>query len=123
MPYQLIWEDTGVFVKMHGKLTFSEIMECNGEIYGDSSFDYLKYEIGDFLDVESFEVSEKETLTISRLEIQSANWNKFLKVAHVTRDKKIIELIELYKEALKDTNWEIDIFNTIEEAYAWVEQS
>lgn len=122
MPYTITWMPDGVLIRLSGQITFEENMKFNGEIYGDARFESLRYEIGDYREVTKFHVSEKETTVIANLERQSARWNSHVKMAHITRDPDIIKLIRQYEEAMANTQWDFGLFETMEEAEAWVMQ-
>jgi hypothetical protein len=121
MPYTIVWRPDGVIVRFFGIVTFEENMAANGQLYGDPRFESLRYQIADFSEVTDFLVSEKETSIIAQLDFQSTRWNSHVKAAHVTRNKTIIKLIDLYKEQMQETSWEIGLFETLEEALDWVE--
>ncbi len=123
MPYSITWMPEGVVIRLSGEITFEENMKFNGELYGDSRFETIKYEIGDYRGVTKFHVSEKETEVIASLEKHSSRWNSHLKVAHVTTDPKMIDLIMLYEQSMADTMWEFALFSTMEEAEDWVKKS
>jgi hypothetical protein len=122
MPYTITWMPDGVLIRLSGEITFEENMKFNGEIYGDARFESLRYEIGDFREVTKFHVSEKETTVIANLERHSARWNSRMKVAHITSDPYMISLIRQYEESMTDTAWDFGLFETMEEAEAWVMQ-
>jgi len=122
MPYTITWLPEGVVICLNGEITFEENMKFNGELYGDPRFETIKYEIGDYRGVTKFHVSEKETEVIASLEKHSSRWNSHLKVAHVTTDPKMIDLIRLYEQSMADTMWEFALFSTMEEAEEWVKK-
>lgn len=121
MPYKIIWKPDGVIIRFFGIVSFDENMAANGQLYGDSRFESLRYQIADFSEVTDFQLSEKEASIIAQLDFQSTRWNTHVKAAHVTQNKTIIKLIDLYKEQMQETSWEVGLFNTLEEALDWVE--
>ena len=120
MSYSISWEDKGVFVKWYDRHTYKDLLECNGIIYGDRRYENIEYEVADFSEVKSFEITEKEALNIGTLEEKSSIWNKELKVAHITTNEAFIKMVNLYADKLKDTKWKIGIFSNKEDAYQWV---
>lgn len=122
MPFTITWKPDGVIIHLSGEISFEENMKFNGEIYGDARFENIRYEIGDYRNVTKFNISEKEAAVIANLESHSARWNNHLKMAHVTNDPYMTNLIRQYEESMADTAWEFGLFETMEEAEAWVIQ-
>ncbi len=120
MPYKIEWEDSGLMIKWNGKVTASDNIRSNGEMYGDKRFDTLTYQICDFLDAEFTHYTDKEIRIISELELQASNWNKNLKVVHLTKNPVLVKVIKKYEKRMESSGWKFFISDSLEEARKWV---
>ncbi len=120
MPYKIVWEEKGVYIKSTGIVIANENLQLNGEIYGNKNFDTIEYQIANFLDADVSAFNDKEISVIARLESSASIWNKKLKVAHVTKDPEFIRLIKVYENQLEKSGWQFMIFDTVEKARKWV---
>jgi hypothetical protein len=121
MAYKITWEENGMLIKWTGLITASDNIMANGEFYGNNKFDTSRYQICDFSGVEFEDFTEKQIRIISELELKASNWNKNLKVVHITKDAEIIKNIKLYEKKLENSGWKFHICDTMEEARKWVE--
>jgi len=119
MSFQIEWNENDAYVKFYGELTFQDFHDANGKIYGNHRFDHMKYQIADFTDVSSINLTAYEVKIISTLEKGALCWNESVKVAHVTKDKYLRELVYTYEESMKDTNWVCRLFEELDEAKDW----
>lgn len=120
MPYKIIWEDKGIYIKWFGIISAEENIRLNGEIYGTKLFETIDYQIGDFLDAEYATFSERDIYIIATLEKQASRWNKNLKVAHIANDPEIINAIRSYELNMRESGWEFGLFDNLEDARKWV---
>jgi len=109
-----------MYIKWFGQASAEENINLNGEIYGDKRFDTIEYQIGDFLDVDSVDFSDKEVNVIAKLEMHASVWNKKIKAVHITKDPDLIRKIKLYETQLKGSGWQFMIFDNLEDARKWV---
>ena len=122
MPYNITWEPQGVFIKWFDKCTYKENIEANGMLYGDKRFDSILYQISDILDADTSTFTNQDVTIIAKLEMKATVWNKNMLVAHITKNKELIEQIRLYEAEMKDSNWRFGIFDSLEEARTWIEK-
>ncbi len=85
-------------------------------IYGDSRFDKMKYQICDFTDVLTFNLTIAEVEVISALDKRATNWNKSVKVACIATDDYMKKLILAYTKGMQESNWSCMIFDNINDA-------
>jgi hypothetical protein len=120
MSFNIHWKGSNVIVSFTGNFTYNDSFEVNNLIYGDSRFDSMKYQIADFSKIEKFEFTEDEIKIISTLEKTSTVWNNSVKVAVIDSDTiSLSAIIDPYIETMKTTNWEIKVFNNLDEAMNW----
>lgn len=119
MPHKLTWETKGVYWKYSGKVTGAEIIETSSTIYGDPRFDELRYKLVDFLDVESINMNKDEILQIACLHKAAGLSNPRIKNAIVIVSKTN-ELANQFVAFFNDSPWDIQIFEDIDKANAWI---
>jgi hypothetical protein len=121
MAFDIKWIGNNAIVTMTGEVDFSEIDMANGMLYGDARFEHMNYQIFDLGNAEIIKLKAHDFELIGALDKNSSIWNGKMKVAVVFKDDGMIKLIEVYKNAMKDTEWEIEVFNTLEDAQKWCE--
>lgn len=119
MGYTIEWKHADIIVKFDGKLIKEDILSVDNQIYGNSKFDKMKYQIFDYSQVSEVALSEADVKMISILDKSSTIWNNHVRVAIITDDVKIFGLAEIYRAILIDTKWLVEIFTNFDEALAW----
>ncbi len=120
MTYETIWEEKGIYWKFQGVLTGDELLQSNMNIYGDSRFDKLRYQLIDMLDVESFDVDPAAMEEVTAMDEAASQTNPSLVVAVVSTHIQAKRLVELYETTTGGAPWETDIFESVEAARAWI---
>ena len=120
MSYTAKWTDKGVIITMHEDSVVGDIMRSNNEIYSHPKFEQLKYQIVDFRKAKEFSGSEIEAKTIGIMDKSSSRWNSSMKVVCITKDPRLVELIEIYAKMLSETEWVVKICESMDEAKAFV---
>ncbi len=123
MAHQILWEESGILVKFSGNVTQEEAQTVNDRLYSDSRYDLIKYQIGDYSDVTDLLITQFEAKVIGTLEKQSTHWcRNMVRNVVVTQNDKYIPIAMAYFKELEGTNWENRLFETLEQAYEWVNE-
>jgi hypothetical protein len=122
MSYQMSWTKNDVLITFEGEVDFHEITEVDDKLYEDLRYDKQSHQIWDFREVNNFKITSIEARVIGVLDKSSSIWNNDIKLACVTTDKHIIEMTLEYKNELKDTNWQVRIFDNMQEAQNWCQK-
>ena len=122
MSHEISWTGNEVIITFENTVDFHEITEVDDVIYGDPRFEKQKYQIWDFSQVKKFEVSSIEARVIGGIDRRTSLWNNDIKLAAVSKDQHVIDMTMEYREEMKDTEWQIRMFDTFHEAYAWVNE-
>jgi len=122
MPYQIEWRDCGVYWTYTGVVTGEDILQSNFDIYGDERFDDLRYEIVNLLEAEKVEVSERHMQKVAHLDSAAARTNTNIRVAVVAREAEAVFLQTLYSKFSKENGWPTRLFESVEDAEAWVKR-
>jgi hypothetical protein len=120
MPYEAFWEEKGIYWKFKGVLTGGELLQANMDIYGDPRFDRMLYQINDLLDVETFDVAAEIMEEITIMDFGASQTNPRLLVAVVATHEGARRLNDLYETAVGSAPWETKLFESVEEARAWI---
>jgi hypothetical protein len=121
MAFDIKWLGNNVIITMTGEVDFNEIDMANGMLYGDARFEHMNYQLFDLGKVEKIKLNAKDFELIGALDKNSSTWNRKMKVAVVLKDEEMMKLIEVYKNVMKETEWEIEVFKTLEDAQKWCE--
>ena len=120
MSYEVIWEEKGIYWKYKGILTGDDILQSNMDIYGDSRFDKLRYQLVDMLDVESFDVDTEAMEEVTVMDAAASQTNPRLIVAVVATHSQAMRLVKLYKSTTGSAPWETEVFESVEAARGWI---
>ena len=119
MGYRIDWIGNNAIISLEGRVNFSDISDIDEKLYADPRFGGLQYQIWDFTQIEKLVMSSPEASILGVLDRNSSVWKKQVKMAMVTGEKEIIELIREYEKELKGTNWLVGIFGDLETARNW----
>lgn len=120
MPYELAWEPPrGVHRRYFGHVTIAQRQESFERICADRRFDDLRYTITNYLDVESYEITERATAEIAALHVGPIRTNPRIVIAAVVVDEKIIAAIQHFI-SLQFISQPYRIFATEGGARAWI---
>lgn len=119
MCFQIEWIKNNVYVKFYGTLTPEDFHQANGLIYGDDRFDNMIYQIADFTDALSINLTLDKVKVISVLEKSATRWNESVKVAHVTTDTELKNRVHSYEKEMQKTNWSCRLFENLDNAITW----
>jgi len=120
MPYETHWEDEGIRWVFKGIVTDDDLLRCNLELYDDARFESIRYEIADFRAGESFTVTAKTLRRVARMDRDQAVRNPNVKVAVIATAAVQKGLARMYALSGGDTLWVTEVFDTEEDARAWV---
>lgn len=119
MPYQLTWEQSGVYRQYTGDVSIAERRASFDEICGDRRFDDLRYTITDYLAVDRYEITRDATAEIAALHIGPLATNPRIAIAAVTTRPDIVAAIQDLK-GYGFTRAPYRIFESVEEARQWI---
>jgi hypothetical protein len=123
MPYETHWEPEGIRWVYTGAMTDDDVLRSNLELYADPRFESIRYEIADLTGVERFEGSARAIRRLSRMDRDQASRNPNIKVALIADAELFRGIANVYALSSADSPWETRVFNTEEEARAWLDAS
>lgn len=125
MAFETLWKNKLVLWKFSGIVTDSDLLQSNLEVYGDSRFDDIRYQILDLLDVASVEVGDPNLAVrtirrVAELDKAAAKTNPSIKVATVAHIEVLATLANLYESEIADSPWESEVFTSMDDAKKWL---
>lgn len=120
MPYELTWEEFGVYRRYFGDVSIAERRASFDEICGDPRFDDLKYTITDYLDVGHYEITKVATAEIAALHVGPLLTNPRLVLAAVATRPDIVAAIQDFKD-LAFTQAPYRLHANVHDARQWIE--
>ena len=81
MANKISWTEEGIYIKYSANVDFQELISVNRVISADARYGSLKYNLSDFTEVETFEMSEGNIEMISTLHHIPSVWNPSMKLA------------------------------------------
>ena len=122
MSMQYKWEKNGLYRQFTNKICGEEVLNINLNMQGDSRFDDIRYVINDFTKIVDFDFSDIDIHKISAVDNAASKSNPNIRIALVSTLEPLLVWIKLYCEKMKDSPYECEIFNNIDDAYKWVSE-
>jgi len=119
MAYTIEWGDNCVHVKYNGNVTINELFEVTGAITGNMRYHLLKHITANFLNVKSYTISESDIKHISTLDTIPSILNPNIKFSVVSNNDNIQGMVMKYIDFMKVNEWEIKLFDNLEESQKW----
>ncbi|MGJ8591831.1 MAG: hypothetical protein ACSHXF_04750 [Aquaticitalea sp.] len=120
MSYKIDWIRNDVIVTFKGTVSLEELREADGKIYGNSKFDDLKYGIYDFTDTDVLEMTYEDIKFNAAVGKSASIWKPYVKLALVSQDDDITNLIMTFINLMKDYSWDLNYFSELDGALSWV---
>lgn len=121
MPYEVHFEDKGAYAKFTGKCSYQEILQATIQIWENPKFEYMHYEIFDYLDVPELTVSKEDAMEMAVRDSVASRSTRREKIVVLATDKSLLEIAERYKETLKGTDIGFFIADSLQTARAWLD--
>ncbi|MFP4025780.1 MAG: STAS/SEC14 domain-containing protein [Thiohalospira sp.] len=123
MTFTIQWQKKGAFITFRGIVTSQDLIDANNYLLSNANFEQIDYQVFDFSDIEDFQVTTYDMSILGSMDNSQATFNKMMKVAFVTKDNYVKELITEYKRFMVGTDWKTEIFDDLETAKKWVEKA
>lgn len=120
LGYSIQWEVNGVVKTYFGHVTSPEVVESVVLTESDERFDRLHYVINDFLGVQAMDGVQSDIDAVAAHDVGAAATNPNIKIAMVTSQPTVIELVQRYLRASGDV-FTTRIFPSMAEARAWLQ--
>jgi hypothetical protein len=121
MSYSITWETRGVYKKFSKIVAGAEFLRSSMIIQGDRRFDDIRYTINDFLGIDGHNITDHDILLFVGFARGAYATNPDVKIAVVTTDESIIELVKQSVEPPLSEPYPIEIFPSLEHARRWAQ--
>ncbi len=122
MSIELIWDSKALLVvKYTGQVKGSEALASSLTMSDDPRFEQIEIIIVDGSGLEETVASDKDIDKIAAVSLAQSKSKPRLDIAFIMgRDEAAQSLAALYQFLMGKTGWKIELFNTEDEARAWV---
>lgn len=122
MGYKIEWGNNCIHIKYDGEVNLNDMIAVNRLISRDSRYNHLKCNTSDFLGVTNLIVSKEDIEQLSSFHFIPSLSNPNLKLSIVSDNIDIREKVFKYIELMKVNEWEIKLFDNLEESQKWENQ-
>ena len=122
MAYKIEWGKNYVHISYSGNITIHEIFEVTGLIASDLRYQALTHTTSNFIDVTGYTISESDINNLSSLDAIPSILNPNIKLAVVSNNNNIQGMVMKYIDFMSVNEWEIKLFDNLEESMAWGKQ-
>lgn len=120
MPYEISWKDKGIIWTFYGVVTAGETRQASLDILGDPRFVDLHYQIVDISTVEQFNLTSEDMDEAGALDEAATLSNLRIIVAVVAASDDAMKIAKMYKSAMRQAKWPVEIFRTMDDATEWI---
>jgi hypothetical protein len=120
MSYRACWDDYGVRFEFYDVLTAQDLMGSSKELVEDPRFENIAYELGNFHNVKSVEVSSTTVRHMAKIDLAASKRNPNLKIALVVDSMLMLSLTRMWELSGGGKIWEARIFDNEEAAKLWI---
>lgn len=120
MPYEISWKDKGIIWTFYGVVTAVETRQASLDILGDPRFVDLHYQIVDISTVEQFNLTSEDMDEAGALDEAATLSNLRIIVAVVAASDDAMKIAKMYKSAMRQAKWPVEIFRTMDDATEWI---
>ena len=121
--FQFTREASGCMFKIQGRIEKEDMRRLALRQTGDDMEDTGDYMIVDLLDADYSLISERDISMVITHTFESTFEHRDMKLAIVATDPQVVRMTEYYLSVMEkmDREWAPRMFETVEEARAWVE--
>ncbi|MBL4584509.1 MAG: hypothetical protein JKX83_07820 [Pseudomonadales bacterium] len=122
MSHKTVWEELGVYWKIEGTLTSTELFEFNEELLEANAIDKIKHFLVDCLDVTTYLDDTDDAELTATQSTSITMYNKKLVGAFVLDTPLLDGLVKDYvaNMAAMGAPWELEQFDNLEDARNWL---
>jgi hypothetical protein len=121
LPYTIEYEQKGVYATFSGQTSFGEILQATYEFWQKPAFEYMDYEIFDYLAVTSLEISEYDAIEMPVRDSVASKTTRRTKIAIIATLPAILEQTRVYRQTIKDKNIQVMVTDSIDEMRTWID--
>lgn len=120
MPYETHWESEGIRWVYSGAMSDDDVLQANLDLYDDSRFTTIRYQIADFTGVIALTASARTIRKLSWMDKEQSARNPGVRVAIIAATPLTLGIASIYRLSAGDTPWAIQVFATEDDARDWL---
>jgi hypothetical protein len=120
MPYETFWEPRGIRWVFEGSVTDDDLTRPNEDLYDDSRFLEIRYQIADFRFISGVSALSETVRLVSHMDREQSRRNPDVKVAILGTSPVVKGLARMYALTGAEDRWQVRLFETEEEAREWI---
>ena len=113
------WVGNNILIEVKENLNFEILLEAYAFIISSPKFDYMSFQIFDFLKVKKIEITLQNIKEFSLLQKKAMRWNDSIKVALIAVNPQIINDFEIYIADMEGAGLKCKLFRNIDDALDW----
>lgn len=112
-----ITEDQHILhIRLSGHLDNDQLLNMDKELFDKWNSDKIKGHIYDYRDATSVSFDEDEIKSIAILDTNESFIVGQMKIAIVATDPDVLHFSRIYMEHMQNSDWDVEIFSTLEQA-------
>ena len=119
VAYENNWERNGVVKIFSGSVDGRQVLDSVISVEADKRFDSVRYVINDFSNVVDIDINERDIIRIAAMDRGASVTNPNIRIAVVTNDNRMRDLVQRYGKLMKDSPYQALLFESINEAREW----
>lgn len=121
MSYELVWEPSGVVMRLSGFVSNAELMRARGDVDGNERFDELRHVICDFRTSTGGSIDVDDVDELAAMDLAASRTNRDIRIAVVAAQTQaqVIELANHYARS-KMNVYPTRTFSSEAEARVWL---
>lgn len=112
----------GIYVTLKGKVTLEDFIVGASEAYTEDNIQAQQYQIIDFTNCSSFDLSNNDMREIARIDIEASQSNPDIKIAIIAATDVAFGMSRVYEAYADETGFDIKVFRKSEDAEAWIRE-
>ena len=122
MPYQAIWEESGIYVSYSGQTSDEEVAQFAQQGQSNERFTDIRYVLHDFLRCTGATYSPQQTEELAAIDSAASVSNQKIKIAVVTDREDVIAMVNAYLNAGFD-GFALQVFPSVSLANTWLKRN
>lgn len=123
MPFAISEHNNTLHIRLSGHVANADLVALDKELFDKWDSPEIRGHIYDYLDTTTFNFSEDEIKSIAIIDTNESFISGRLKIAIVADDPDILHFSRIYQQNMHNSDWEVEIFNRLEEGFAFVDEA
>ena len=113
----------GIYVSLEGEVTLNDFISAASDAYSEEHIQDQKYQIIDFTNCSSFNLSTNDMLEIAKIDKKASIKNPSIRIAIIAPNDLTFGMSRVYEAYADDTGFDIKVFRNSNDAKLWIEKN